>query len=229
DMLKIYPCLVIKGTPLYAQWEKKQFTPITTAEAAEIISDFKRFVPKWCRIMRVNRDIPTYVTSAGIDRTNLRQYVQQLQQKKGITCNCIRCREIGRKKSSGKSEITVTEYEGSKGKEFFIAAEDPVNDALIGFCRLRFPSQQLRGEITPATAIIRELHVYASAVAIGEEPGEGTKMQHRGFGKRLMAKAEEIARKGGMGRMLVISGVGTREYYKKLGYDYEGPYMGKKL
>src|SRR3989344_901575 len=229
DMLKIYPCLVIKGTPLYAQWEKKQFTPITTAEAAEIISDFKRFVPKWCRIMRVNRDIPTYVTSAGIDRTNLRQYVQQLQQEKSIVCNCIRCREIGRKGWSGNSRVTVMEYEGSSGQEFFISAEDPGNDALIGFCRMRFPSQQLREEVTPATAIIRELHVYATAVAIGNAPDDKEKMQHRGFGKKLMTAAEELAKKSGKDKMLVISGVGAREYYKKLGYDYDGPYMGKMM
>ncbi|MBI2141462.1 tRNA uridine(34) 5-carboxymethylaminomethyl modification radical SAM/GNAT enzyme Elp3 [Candidatus Woesearchaeota archaeon] len=229
DMLKIYPCLVIKGTPLYLQWQKGQFTPVTTAEAAKIISEFKRFVPKWCRIMRVNRDIPTYVTSAGIDRTNLRQYVLQLQQQKGIICNCIRCREIGRKGWSGSSKVTVTEYEGSRGKEFFIAAEDPVNDAIIGFCRMRFPAQQLRPEITKTTAIIRELHVYATAVAIGNEPDEKTKMQHRGFGKKLMAAAEEIAKKNGMDKMLVISGVGAREYYRKLGYDYDGAYMGKRL
>ncbi|MBI2144874.1 GNAT family N-acetyltransferase, partial [Candidatus Woesearchaeota archaeon] len=211
-------------------WEKGQFKPMTTAEAAEIISEFKRFVPKWCRIMRVNRDIPTYVTSAGIDRTNLRQYVLQLQQQKGVICNCIRCREIGRKGWSGKSEITVTEYEGSGAREFFIAAEDPVSDSIIGFCRMRFPSQQLRKEFTPATAIIRELHVYAAAAAVGENTeSAGEKLQHKGFGKKLMAKAEQIAKNNGMKKMLVIAGVGTREYYKKLDYDYDGPYMGKKL
>ncbi len=229
DMLKIYPCLVIKGTPLYLQWEKKQFTPITTAEAAEVISEFKRFVPKWCRIMRVNRDIPSHLASAGIDRTNLRQYVLQLQQQKGVDCGCIRCREIGRKGWSGKSKIITTEYEGSKGREFFIAAEDPVEDALIGFCRMRFPSKQLRSEITATTAIIRELHVYATAVPIGNEPGEKTRMQHRGFGKKLMAKAEEIAKSSGMDKIIVIAGIGARGYYKKLGYGYDGPYMGKKL
>ncbi len=229
DMLKIYPCLVIRGTPLYAQWQRGQFTPITTAAAADVIAEFKRFVPRWCRIMRVNRDIPTCVTSAGIGSTNLRQCVEQLQRQKGIICNCIRCREIGRRGWSGQSEIKVSEYEGSRGKEFFIAAEDPVNDAIIGFCRMRLPSQQLRKEITASAAIIRELHVYAAAAAIGEKTKRGGKLQHRGFGRKLMAKAEEIARKSGMGRMLVISGVGAKEYYKKLGYGYDGAYMAKTL
>ena len=93
---------------------------------------------------------------------------------------------------------------------------------------MRFPSEQLRSEITPATAIIRELHVYAAAVGIGDKPEESG-MQHRGFGRKLMEKAEEIAVANGKNKMLVISGVGTKEYYKKLGYDYDGPYMGKPL
>lgn len=228
DMLKIYPLLVMEGTPLYLQWKRGQYKPITTAEAAEIIAEAKRFFPKWVRIMRVNRDIPSYVAAAGIDRTNLRQYVKQLQEKRNIVCNCIRCREAGRNKKFEKAEITVTEYEASKGKEFFIAAEDLKNNALLGFCRLRFPSQQLRKEITASAVIVRELHVYSSAVEVGMEARE-KQVQHRGYGKKLLGKAEEIARKHGKRKMLVLSGVGAREYYKKRGYDCEGPYMGKRL
>ncbi len=228
DMLKIYPLLVIEGTPLYMQWKRGQYNPITTGEAAQIIAEAKRFFPKWVRIMRVNRDIPSYLASAGIDRTNLRQYVRQLQEKKNIACNCIRCREAGRSKEFGKAEITVTEYEAGNGTEFFIAAEDLKNNVLLGFCRLRFPSQQLRKEITEATAIVRELHVYAAAVEVGKDAGE-RQVQHRGYGMALMRKAEEITRKHGKNKMLVLSGVGAREYYKKLGYQKEGLYMGKTL
>ncbi|MBI2663918.1 tRNA uridine(34) 5-carboxymethylaminomethyl modification radical SAM/GNAT enzyme Elp3 [Candidatus Woesearchaeota archaeon] len=228
DMLKIYPLLVIRGTPLFIQWQRGQYNPISTAEAAEIISEAKRFIPKWVRIMRINRDIPTYVTSAGIDRTNLRQYVQELQQKKNIICNCIRCREAGRNKKFESAEITVTEYEASGGKEFFIAAEDTENNVLLGFCRLRFPHQQLRKEITAGTAMIRELHVYSAAVALGKKAKEN-EIQHRGYGKKLMEKAEQIARAHSKNKMLVISGTGAKEYYKKLGYDYDGAYVGKEL
>ncbi len=228
DMLKIYPLLVIEGTPLYLQWKRGQYKPVTTTEAAEIIAEAKRFFPKWVRIMRINRDIPSYLASAGIDRTNLRQYVKELQQKKGIACNCIRCREIGRNKKFGKAEITVTEYEASEGKELFIAAEDLKNNVVLGFCRLRFPSQQLRKEITKDAAIVRELHVYAAAVEVGKKADE-RQVQHRGYGKMLLKKAEEIARKRGKNKMLVISGIGAREYYKKLSYQKEGPYMGKIL
>ena len=228
DMLKIYPLLVIRGTPLYIQWERGQYQPITTAQAAEIISEAKKFFPKWVRIMRVNRDIPTYVTSAGIDRTNLRQYVKELQDKKGITCNCIRCREAGRNKKIGTAEMTVTEYEASGSKEFFIAVEDKENNVLLGFCRLRFPLQQLRPEITKNAAIIRELHVYAAAVGVGKK-ADKKQVQHRGHGTKLMRKAEEIAKNNGYKKMLVIAGIGTKEYYRKLGYGNDGVYMGKKL
>ena len=119
DMMKIYPLLVIKGTPLFIQWERGQYSPISTEEAAEIISEAKRFFPRWVRIMRVNRDIPTYVTSAGIDRTNLRQYVKELQDRKGITCRCIRCREAGRNRSFKPAEITEEKYAASKGNRVF--------------------------------------------------------------------------------------------------------------
>ena len=228
DMLKIYPLLVIKGTPLFIQWQRGQYQPITTQEAAEIISEAKRFFPKWVRIMRVNRDIPTYVTSAGIDRTNLRQYVKELQEAKGIECNCIRCREAGRSRNFETAEVTVTEYEASGSREFFIAAEDAKNNVLLGFCRLRFPLQHLREEITKDAAIVRELHVYAAAVAVGRK-ADGQQVQHRGYGRKLMEKAEEIAKQNGRRKMLVISGIGTREYYRKLGYSKDGVYMGKKI
>ena len=117
------------------------------------------------------------------------------------------------------------EYDAARGKEFFIAAESPEQDIIIGFCRLRFPCQYLRPEITVGSALIRELHVYGTATAIGEEG----MVQHKGWGKKLMEKAEEIAQAQGKDKMVVISGVGVREYYARLGYHKEGPYMVKKL
>lgn len=121
------------------------------------------------------------------------------------------------------AEIKVTEYEASKGREFFLAAE--YQDAVIGFCRLRFPLQCLRPEITQQSALIRELHVYGQAVPIGKEG----KIQHRGFGTMLLKRAEEIATKYGKDKIVVISGIGVREYYGKLGYHLEGLYMVKYL
>jgi elongator complex protein 3 len=244
DMLKIYPCMVMKGTKLFEEWKKGNFSPLTTKKAAELIAEFKKYVPEYCRIMRVQRDIPTFITSSGIDRTNLRQYVEKICKEKNIKCRCIRCREA--RFSSIKNnninnsinnrninnnlknlKIKITEYEASHGKEFFIAAEDKKNDVLFGYCRLRFPSQSLRKEITKDSALIREIHIYSLAVQIGKKSKDS--FQHQGIGKKLMKIAEEIALINKKNKIVVISGIGAREYFRKLNYKLEGPYMVKKL
>ena len=233
DMLKIYPCMVMEGTKLYEDWKEGKFKPLTTQEAAEIIAETKKYFPKWARIMRVQRDIPTYATASGVDKTNLRQYVEKICKEKNIKCKCIRCREIGfhlknnKKINFEKIQTTITEYEASHGNEFFIAAEDVENDVLFGYCRLRFPSQFLREEITKDSALIREIHVYSSAVQIGKTSEDS--FQHRGIGKSLLKEAEETAKQNGKNKMVIISGIGAREYFRKLSYELEGIYMVKKL
>jgi len=153
---------------------------------------------------------------------NLRDYVIP---KKRIICKCIRCREIGRNIKKGKVRLKVLEYEASKGKEFFISLED--DNSLYGFCRLRFPSEFLRKEITKDSAFIRELHIYSTALKVGSK-GEG--FQHKGYGKMLMEKAEEICRKNGKRKLIVVSGVGVKDYYiSKLGYERDGAYVSKKI
>ncbi len=222
DMLKIYPCMVSKGTALYYQYEQGKFTPIGAQEAAERILEFKKIVPEYCRIMRIQRDVPTKQWAAGVEMTNFRQY---LFENYKVECRCIRCREpMGRKVNWDRVELKIVQYEASSGTEFFISAQDTQNDILVGFVRLRFPTQYLRSEITSTSALIRELHVYGTATALADDGP----VQHRGWGQRLMQKAEEIARDNGKTKMVVISGVGVREYYKnKLGYHKEGPYMVK--
>lgn len=226
DMLKLYPCMVINGTALYKTFQAGSFTPLSTEQAADIIAQAKAFVPKYCRIMRVQRDIPTNVTIAGVDRTNLRQYVDIRRKALGITCNCIRCRELHEVEHAlTLKEITFTaeEYAAAAGEEFFISAN--VADKLAGFVRMRFPSQSLREEITQTSAIIRELHVYGPAIPIGKKGS----IQHRGIGKELMRKAEALAKANGRNKMVVISGIGVRQYFANIGYNHEGPYMTKHL
>lgn len=218
DMLKIYPCMVLKGTKLYELWKKKKYKPLTTKKATQLIKSFKKHVPEYCRIMRIQRDIPTYMTEAGVDRTNLRQLLGKTD------CRCIRCREPGNKTIEDPS-LVVTAYEASGGFEFFISIEDQKNDIIAGFCRLRFPSKSNRKEITKNSAIIRELHVYGEA----EQIGKSGKLQHKGYGKLLLKKAEEIAKQNKKDKIIIISGIGVREYYKKLLYKKEGPYMVKKI
>lgn len=234
DMLKIYPCMVVSGTKLYDEWKKGKFRPVSTSEAAELIAKIKENVPEYCRIMRVQRDIPSNVIAAGVDRTNLRQYIDEILRKQDKKCRCIRCREPRFSETKGKlnaktnAKIKVVPYEASGGMEFFISAEDEKKDVLLGFCRLRFPSQFLRKEITKDSALIRELHVYGTQQLIGSEKTKEA-IQHQGLGRKLLAKAEEIAKKNNKKKMVVISGVGVREYYKKLGYKKEGFYMIKKV
>ena len=223
DMLKIYPTMVSKGTPLYADYKQKKFKPLTTKEAAKLIIEFKKHVPEYCRIMRIQRDVPTKQWASGVDITNFRQHIFQ---NNDIKCRCIRCREPrGRKIDWNKVKVKVNEYNASEGKEFFISAEDTKNDILIGFTRMRFPNKPLRKEITKNSALIRELHVYGTATALG---GEGL-VQHKGIGKKLLKKAESIAKQNKKEKIIIISGVGVRPYYYKLNYKKEGPYVSKLI
>ncbi|MDA1196848.1 MAG: tRNA uridine(34) 5-carboxymethylaminomethyl modification radical SAM/GNAT enzyme Elp3 [Nanoarchaeota archaeon] len=224
DMIKIYPCMVMPGTPMYDDYKKGIFKPISTADAASIIVDAYRFIPEWCRVMRVQRDIPTNVTEAGVDKTNLRQYVDKLAEEEGVELRDIRAREIGLHKVVGKPALVVREYMASGGKEFFISME--ANDKILGFCRLRMVPRSLHPAITLNSAMIRELHVYGGATAIGTA---GKNTQHKGVGRKLMAMAEEIAKRERREKILVISGVGAREYYRKLGYSREDCYMVKEI
>ncbi|MEM2092739.1 MAG: tRNA uridine(34) 5-carboxymethylaminomethyl modification radical SAM/GNAT enzyme Elp3 [Candidatus Bathyarchaeia archaeon] len=237
DMIKIYPCLVLKGTKAYEWYLQGKYRPYTTEEAAELIVEVKRIIPPWVRIMRVQRDIPAPLIVAGVNRSNLRQLVQQKLKEKGLRCRCIRCREVGHrlltdgvKPDSEKVKILITHYEASEGEEIFISAEDIENDVLIGYLRLRIPSEKThRPEIKQQPcSIIRELHVYGPVVPVGKRLQKV--WQHKGYGSVLLAEAERITRQEyGFKKILVISALGTKQYYMKFGYRHDGPYMSKAL
>lgn len=224
DALKMYPCRIFPGTPLFELWKKGKYKALTDDEAYDLLVEAKKFVPEYCRIMRIQRDIPGTLNEAGPKKTNIRQILHE----KGVKCRCIRCREPGARKISWKDvKLNIKEYEASQGKEIFLSYDDVKNDILLGFCRLRIPFKPFRKEITTKSAGIRELHVYGAAVPIGEEG----LIQHKGLGLELMNKAEEIAKnKFDCNKMLVISGNGVKEYYhNKLNYKKDGVYMSKKL
>ncbi len=236
DMLKIYPTLVIKGTKLYEWWRKGEYRALSEDEVIELISEMYRYIPKWVRIMRIQRDVPAQYIEAGPKKGNLREYVEHKALEKGIKVREIRYREVGRalyKRGIAPKKVVITKeyYEASGGIEVFIAAEDPINDILIGLLRLRIPSEKAhRPEVDARTAIVRELHVYGPQVPVGHSDPLG--WQHRGWGRRLLETAEEVARYEFSARkILVLSGVGVREYYRKLGYFRlsDSPYMTKFL
>lgn len=235
DGLKIYPCMPMPGTALGKMHELGKFTPLGTEEAAEIIAEGKRYIEPYARVHRVQRDIPTKFALAGIDKNNLRQIIEAKCAEKGIKCRCIRCRESGINSEKGidadysKTETVERRYKANGGEEVFISFEDTKNDLIIGFCRLRRPHKPFRPEFSENACCVRELHVFGSQVGLGRKNDES--QQHRGYGKKLIARAEQIAKtEFGAGKLLVISGVGAREYYReKLGYARDGIYMAKKL
>lgn len=231
DALKVYPCMVFNGTKLYDMWKRGDFRAMHEDEAAEAVVELKKHVPKYCRIMRVQRDIPSYLVDDGVKRTNLRQDVQEILRKQGIKCNCIRCREpMSKVVNFEAAKLNVYEYEAAHGQEIFISYDDMENDLLLGFVRLRIPWKPFRKEITNGSAGIREIHVYGRAVGIGEKSELGN-VQHKGIGSMLMEEAEKIAReKFDCKKMVVISGIGAREWFmKKFGYKRDGPYVSKEL
>jgi len=236
DMLKIYPCLVIEGTKVYEWWKQGAYTPYSTEEAVELIYEIKKTVPEWVRIMRVQRDIPAYLIKTGVTRSNLRELVLERLRQQNARCRCIRCREVGHRwlkervrPKQEKVEMLTRRYEASEGTEFFISVEDPVNDILIGYVRLRFPSEEAhRPEIAHRrTALIRELRVCGPIVPVGRHIKEA--YQHKGCGRLLLEKAEEISRDHGFNEIFVTSALGTKQYYSKFGYTRNGPYMSKSL
>ncbi|MEM3413882.1 MAG: tRNA uridine(34) 5-carboxymethylaminomethyl modification radical SAM/GNAT enzyme Elp3 [Thermoplasmata archaeon] len=233
DMLKIYPCLVLENTELYKLWKEGKYRPYSTEEAAEVIARMKEVLPRYVRIQRIQRDIPAYLIVDGVKKSNLRQIVLEKLEREGKKCSCIRCREIGhnmlkKKVKSQKIETNVQEYVASKGKEFFISL-DTEEDFLVGYARLRIPSSEAwRKEMEKGVGIIRELKVFGQSLSIGRAPSSDLQQQHRGFGKKLIEQAEEILHNQGIKKLLVTSGVGARDYYRKLGFEREGVYMGKK-
>ena len=237
DMIKLYPCLVIKGTKVYDWWKKGEYRPYTTDEAAQLIAEVKKFVPPWVRIMRVQRDIPANLIEAGVKLSNLRQIALGKLGAEGIRCRCIRCREVGHrwlrdkvKPDPDKIEVRTVTEEASGGKELFISAEDPANDVLVGYVRLRVPSEKAtRPEIVPeTTAIVRELRVYGPLVPVGKHVAGA--WQHKGYGSILLSEAERIAiEEYSRTKIVVTSALGTKQYYKQFGYIYDGPYVSKRL
>jgi len=226
DMLKIYPTLVVGGTELCDLWEAGRYEPMSLEQTVELLAHMKRLVPPWMRILRVQRDIPVQLIEAGVRKSHLRELVMARLRDDGTPCRCIRCREVGHVPGRGEEvdesdvELRDTSYAASGGTEHFISFEIEPTDSLIGYARLR-----LRGDSD--RALLRELHVYGQMVPLSERPGR--RWQHRGYGVRLLQECEQMAAASGCLTLQVTSGVGARDYYRRLGYERAGPYMSKRL
>ncbi|MDV3276875.1 MAG: tRNA uridine(34) 5-carboxymethylaminomethyl modification radical SAM/GNAT enzyme Elp3 [Nitrososphaerales archaeon] len=233
DMMKVYPTLVVRGASLERQFQAGLYEPYELGTVVELLSQMKRFVPRWHRIMRIQREIPAYEISAGVTNGNLRELVLARARAKGSPCQCIRCREVALAEpsdleSEDELRLGLERYPASGGTELFASYEYGRSGRIAAFARLRLPSERAHREEMRGSAVVRELRVYGTVVGIGAKSGNA--WQHRGLGASLMGEMERVAREEfGSSRLLVTSAVGTRNYYRRLGYERLGPYMVKQL
>ncbi len=231
DYIKVYPCMVTPYTVLAKMVEQDPavFTSYNDDQLTKIISEIVAHVPEYCRIIRILRDFPKELIIQGTKRSNIRQILEE----QGIKSRDIRAREIkGGKFDPDNVELVERKYEANNGQEYFLSFEDLKQDKLIGLIRLRLPNSQEKVTIPELknTALIRELHIYGTLKPLkSTQSALVSSTQHAGYGRQLMEHAEKIAKEQGWNKIAVISAVGTREYYKKLGYKLEGTYMVKYL
>lgn len=245
DMVKIYPCAVVKSAELYGWFQSGKYKPYGEKNLFEALLQMKLATPRYCRISRLIRDIPATEIEAGNIITNLREALGRELTKRGQRCMCLRCREIGHRAESKvtseklKVKFFVEQYITIGGTEYFLSFEDEKREVVFAFLRMRLPhdapdhlmrkTAELH-ELLPAlqnTAFVRELHTYGQLMHLGEQ--SNTASQHKGMGKKLLLAAEKIAAQNGYTAVAVISGVGVRDYYRHAGYRLKQTYMVKQL
>ena len=251
DELKIYPCAVIAGTELHRRWQQGDFRPYTDEELIELLVVAKPLVPPYCRINRIIRDIPAHYIAAGSTQSHLRQTVQRELRARGLRCGCIRCREVRAERLDAVAlQLETTVYDTGATTEHFLSLVTPAGrrspdfgaavresgelapaGRLAGFLRLSLPTRFAKRdemlEELDGCAVVREVHVYGPALEIGAaSSGEA---QHAGLGRRLAEEAVRIARSAGYKRLAVIASTGTREYYRKLGFELGDLYMARPI
>jgi elongator complex protein 3 len=230
DEIKIYPNQLLANAGLYEYWLRGEFRPYTTEELVKLLADVKPTIPRYCRVNRVIRDIPSTNVVEGNRRTSLRQDAHKELGRRGTRCTCVRCREIrGDEIDASLLRMNDLSYMADGASEHFISFDTP-DDRLAGFLRLSLPNQYSPATGIPelkGTAIIREVHVYGQSLAVGAEtPGVP---QHAGLGTALLEKAEIVARQAGFVGLAVISAVGTRQYYLGRGYSRGDLYLIKSI
>jgi elongator complex protein 3 len=222
DGLKLYPTLVVKGSELESWYRNNRYQPYSEEEMIDLLMAIKALIPKYVRISRLMRDIPSKFIIAGCKDLALRGTIRKKMDQTGLRCSCIRCREYGHRLRDGwevgEPRLIRLDYEAWGGKEVFLSYEDE-NETLFGLLRLR---------IKEKNTVVRELHIFGPEVSLGGRLERAA--QHRGLGERLLREAERIAREEFKAdSLLVLSGVGAREYYRSLGYGLEGAYMTREL
>ncbi len=236
DFLKIYPTAILPEAPLYQWWQEGKYSPYEYRELIDLIKFIKKNVPRYCRIQRVIRDIPSDSVVVGpVKTTNLREIILQELKSEGTPCQCIRCREIKDHLHEFNPILFREDYQSSGGKEIFLTFEDEGRKNLLALLRLRIPSHVINHSvhfwsILNRSALVREIHTYGQHLSLGEKTISSP--QHQGLGKKLLEKAEQIVSQefnSEIDQIVIIAGVGTREYYRRFGYSLKETYMIKKL
>ena len=230
DEIKIYPNQLLANAELYEYWQRGEFKPYTTEQLINLIAEIKPTIPRYCRVNRVIRDIPSTNVVEGNRRTSLRQDIQDEMKRRGTACQCVRCREV----KGGNVDLALLKlddltYPSDQTEEHFISYKTP-DDKLAGFIRLSLPNMDApQTDLTDleGAALIREVHVYGQSLAVGAEKHGAA--QHAGLGTRLLQRAETIAKEKGFTRVAVISAVGTRQYYLERGFERGELYLEKNI
>jgi len=234
DGLKLYPTMVVEGTELEKWYQEGRYQPYDFETMVNLLVEIKSLVPKYVRISRVLRDIPPKFITAGC-KDSLRDVVRQRMQQQALECKCIRCREYGHRARDGweigEPHLVRMDYEASAGREIFLSFEDE-KETLFGLLRMRIQTKlvtTLGQKGNGNLALIREMHTFGPEVPLSERRSEAA--QHKGLGKALLREAERIAtNEFQASQMVVLSGVGAKEYYRaEFGYRSQGDYMVKHL
>ncbi len=234
DGLKLYPTLVVRGSELESWYLDNRYQPYDDDRMIDLLMAIKALIPKYVRIPRLMRDIPSKFIIAGSKDLALRGTVKKKMGQVGLLCSCVRCREYGHRLRDGwvigEPWLARLDYETHGGQEVLLSYEDE-NETLFGLLRLRInnePSPEPFSFEREKKAIVRELHIFGSEVPLGGRLAQAP--QHHGLGEKLLREAERIAREEFKAdRLSVLSGVGAREYYRSLGYSLENAYMVKEL
>ena len=228
DLIKIYPCALLKETPLYKWYKKGKYEPYSVEQLINIITEAKKKTPYYTRIERIIRDIPAHRIIEGATKiSNLREVVSKKMKEQGLKCKCIRCREVKEKYSiKEKNHLFRKDYNSSDGKEIFLSLENKKRDKLYSLLRLRIPSNPIL-PVLENSALIREIHTYGQMIPISKK---GLAPQHKGLGKKLIKRAEEIVKNEfKIKKIAVISAIGARGYWRKFNYKLKNTYMVKSL
>ncbi len=230
DEIKIYPCQLLETAELMHFWRRGEYQPYSTQTLIDLLADLKVTIPRYCRVNRIVRDIPSNNVVAGNRRTSLRQDVQAELSRRGQSCPCIRCREVReRVVEASRLELKDLVYRAGGAEEHFLSFDTP-GDHLAGYLRLSLPrpgSPATRFDDLQEAALVRDVHVFGESLGLGADvPGAA---QHAGLGQRLLRHAEELARQHGYRRVAVIAALGTRGYYASHGYSLGETYMIKDI